>query len=49
MLEGYNVLHPMGFDTFGLGTELYAMEHKMKPQVVSQQNIATYIEQLEKI
>lgn len=49
MLEGYNVLHPMGFDTFGLGTEQYAIDHKMKPQVVAEQNIKTYISQLEKI
>lgn len=48
-LEGYNVLHPMGFDTFGLGTEQYAIEHKMKPQDVAQKNIATYIKQLENI
>jgi leucyl-tRNA synthetase len=47
MLEGFNVLHPMGFDTFGLGTEQYAIEHKMKPQVVSQKNIETFIQQLE--
>ena len=49
MLEGYSVLHPMGFDTFWLGTELYAIEKKMKPQVVSQQNIDYYKQQLEKI
>ena len=49
MLEGYNVLHPMGFDTFGLGTEQYAIDHKMKPQIVAKQNISTYISQLEKI
>lgn len=47
MLEGFNVLHPMGFDTFGLGTEQYAIEHKMKPQVVSQKNIEKFIQQLE--
>jgi leucyl-tRNA synthetase len=47
MLEWFNVLHPMGFDTFGLGTEQYAIEHKMKPQVVSQKNIETFIQQLE--
>ena len=46
MLEGFNVLHPMGFDTFGLGTEQYAIDHKMKPQDVSAKNIATFIEQL---
>jgi len=49
MLEWYSVLHPMGFDTFGLWTELYAIEKKMKPQVVSQQNIDYYKQQLEKI
>ena len=43
LLEWYNVLHPMGFDTFGLGTEQYAIDHKMKPQVVAKQNIDTYI------
>ena len=47
MLEGFNVLHPMGFDTFGLWTEQYAIEHKMKPQDVSKQNIAKFIQQLE--
>lgn len=47
MLEGFNVLHPMGFDTFGLGTEQYAIDHKMKPQVVSETNIKTFITQLE--
>jgi len=46
-LEGFNVLHPMGFDTFGLGTEQYAIEHKMKPQDVSKQNIDKFISQLE--
>ena len=49
MLEGYNVLHPMGFDTFGVGTEQYAIDHKMKPQIVAQKNIETYIKQLENI
>lgn len=47
MLEGFSVLHPMWFDTFGLGTENYAIEHKMKPQVVAKKNIETYIKQLE--
>ncbi len=47
MIEGFNVLHPMGFDTFGLGTEQYAIEHKMKPQDVSKQNIEKFISQLE--
>ena len=47
MLEGFNVLHPMGFDTFGLGTEQYAIDHKMKPQDVSKENITKFIQQLE--
>lgn len=47
MLEGFSVLHPMWFDTFWLGTENYAIEHKMKPQVVAKKNIETYIKQLE--
>lgn len=47
MLEWYNVLHPMWFDTFWLWTENYAIEHKMKPQDVAKTNIETYIKQLE--
>jgi len=49
MLEGFNVLHPMWFDTFGLGTEQYAIDHKMKPQDVAHTNITTYIKQLENL
>ncbi len=49
LLEWYNVLHPMWFDTFWLWTEQYAIDHKMKPQVVAKQNIDTYIKQLENI
>jgi len=47
MLQWEKVLHPMGFDTFGLGTEQYAIANKMKPQVAAAQNIATYKRQLE--
>ena len=47
MLQGFNVLHPMGFDTFGLGTELYAIQNKTKPQIIAKKNIDTYIKQLE--
>ena len=49
MLEWYSVLHPMGFDTFWLWTEQYAIDNKMKPQVVAEKNIAYYKQQLEKI
>ncbi len=47
MLQWFNVLHPMGFDTFWLWTEQFAIEHKMKPQVVAEQNIKKFIQQLE--
>lgn len=47
MLQWYNVLHPMWFDTFWLWTETYAIQKKMKPQIVAQENIQTYIKQLE--
>jgi leucyl-tRNA synthetase len=46
MLEGFSVLHPMGFDTFGLGTEQYAIDHQMKPQIVAAQNIENFKKQL---
>ncbi|HRX63596.1 MAG TPA: class I tRNA ligase family protein [Candidatus Absconditabacterales bacterium] len=47
MLMGKKVLHPMGFDTFGLGTEQYAIKNKMKPQIAAAQNIETYKKQME--
>ena len=47
MLQWEKVLHPMGFDTFGLGTEQYAIANKMKPQIAAAQNITTYKRQLE--
>jgi len=46
MLLWEKVLHPMGFDTFGVGTEQYAIAHKMKPQKAAADNIATYKRQL---
>ena len=49
ILEGYSVLHPMGFDTFGLGTENHAIQNKTKPQLISVKNINYYKEQLRKI
>jgi leucyl-tRNA synthetase len=45
MLEGFSVLHPMGFDTFGLGTEQYAIDNKMKPQDSCRKKHKTYIKQ----
>ena len=48
-LKGFNVLHPMGFDSFGLPTEQYAIQTGQHPAVTTEQNIARYIQQLEKI
>ena len=48
-LKGFNVLHPMGFDAFGLPAEQYAIQTGQHPRVTTEKNIATYIEQLSKI
>lgn len=48
-LKGFNVLHPMGFDSFGLPAEQYALETGQHPAVTTEQNIATFKDQLEKI
>jgi leucyl-tRNA synthetase len=48
-LKGYNVLHPMGYDSFGLPAEQYAIEHGIPPAVSTEQNIATFRSQLDKI
>ncbi|MEW6772532.1 MAG: leucine--tRNA ligase [Bacteroidota bacterium] len=46
---GYNVLHPMGFDAFGLPAEQYAIQTGQHPAVTTKNNIKRYKEQLEKI
>ncbi len=48
-LDGFNVLHPMGFDAFGLPAEQYALETGQHPAVTTAQNIARYKEQLDNI
>ncbi len=48
-LKGFNVLHPMGFDAFGLPAEQYAIEHGVHPAKSTQENILTYKRQLGKI
>ncbi len=48
-LKGFNVLHPMGFDAFGLPAEQYAIETGQHPADTTKQNIKRYKEQLEKI
>jgi leucyl-tRNA synthetase len=48
-LQGFNVLHPMGFDSFGLPAEQYALETGQHPAVTTAKNIETFIAQLQKI
>lgn len=48
-LCGYNVLHPMGFDSFGLPAEQYAIQTGQHPKQTTQENIARYKEQLNKL
>ncbi|MFN6375617.1 MAG: leucine--tRNA ligase [Chitinophagia bacterium] len=48
-LKGFNVLHPMGYDSFGLPAEQYAIEHGIPPAISTDQNIATFRAQLDKI
>ncbi|MGB2985754.1 MAG: class I tRNA ligase family protein [Phycisphaerae bacterium] len=45
-MRGFNVLHPMGFDAFGLPAEQYAIEHNVHPAVTTRRNIDRYREQL---
>ncbi|WP_310396344.1 class I tRNA ligase family protein [Hymenobacter sp.] len=45
-LQGFNVLHPMGFDSFGLPAEQYAIQTGQHPALTTEQNIDTYIKQL---
>ena len=47
--KGFNVLHPMGYDAFGLPAEQYAIQTGQHPAVTTEQNIARYREQLDKI
>lgn len=44
--QGYNVLHPMGWDAFGLPTEQYALKTGQDPAVVTDENIANFKKQL---
>jgi leucyl-tRNA synthetase len=48
-LKGFNVLHPMGFDAFGLPAEQYAIEHGIHPAKSTEQNIQNFTRQLNKI
>ncbi|TDO23318.1 leucine--tRNA ligase [Pedobacter duraquae] len=48
-LKGFNVLHPMGYDSFGLPAEQYAIQTGQHPAVTTTANIATYRRQLDQI
>lgn len=47
--KGFNVLHPMGYDSFGLPAEQYAIEHGIPPAISTEKNIDTFRSQLNKI
>ena len=47
--QGFNVLHPMGYDSFGLPAEQYAIQTGQHPAITTEKNIARYREQLDKI
>ncbi len=47
--KGFNVLHPMGFDAFGLPAEQYAIQTGQHPAITTKENISRYKEQLENI
>jgi len=48
-MKGANVLHPMGFDSFGLPAEQFAVETGVHPRVTTDKNIANYVRQLKSI
>ncbi|MEY4522083.1 MAG: hypothetical protein RIT10_1268 [Bacteroidota bacterium] len=48
-LQGFNVLHPMGYDSFGLPAEQYAIQTGQHPAITTEENIARYRDQLDKI
>ena len=48
-LKGFNVLHPMGYDAYGLPAEQYAIQTGQHPEITTNNNIARYREQLDKI
>ncbi|HPT15450.1 MAG TPA: class I tRNA ligase family protein, partial [Bacteroidales bacterium] len=48
-LKGFNVLHPMGYDAYGLPAEQYAIQTGTHPAITTEKNISRYREQLDKI
>ncbi|MGL4800316.1 MAG: leucine--tRNA ligase [Cellulosilyticaceae bacterium] len=49
MLHGYHVLHPMGWDAFGLPAENYAISKKVHPAIATAENVANFKRQLQEI
>ena len=47
--QGFNVMHPQGYDSFGLPAEQYAIETGQHPQITTQENITRYRKQLDRI
>ncbi len=45
-MKGFNVLHPMGWDAFGLPAERYAMQTNIHPRVTTEENVATFRRQI---
>lgn len=48
-LKGFNVLHPMGYDAFGLPAEQYAIQTGQHPEITTNNNVARYRQQLDRI
>jgi leucyl-tRNA synthetase len=48
-MRGFNVLHPMGFDAFGLPAEQFAVEHGVHPRVTTEANITNMVRQLKRL
>ncbi len=48
-MRGFNVLHPMGFDAFGLPAEQFAVEHGVHPRVTTGKNVANMVRQLKRL
>jgi isoleucyl-tRNA synthetase len=48
-MQGFNVLHPMGFDAFGLPAEQYAIQTGQHPEITTKQNLETYRNNCEKL
>jgi leucyl-tRNA synthetase len=49
MMQGFNVLHPMGWDAFGLPAENFALKNKVHPRIATEKNVQTFKEQLFKL